>query len=494
MKYLLYIVFFLTIAGTIWLLWNYYQRLSYDLFYKLTVKSLSAKQKKCSGERFFSSLGLKMLIKFLLKKRAKKELILLTQGHTDKVREYLCEHNKDRLVAFLEAFEHPQKAIGLYEKLVIQKTNDQNLKAELAWLWQACGERHKAQEIWNKLELKKLPNYARAVKNFFMSQEMLSEGEMCEASIAASRAIALFEKEKAFYEVGRAYILMGTIYRIAAVNDVADSMFVAARKIFEKINMPEGQADALGNLGMLMIVQKRFEEAEDFFDRALNLNRESARPLAEAEIINQQSLMLTTQKQYVLARKTAEAALKLHQKLKNKQGQAFSWDIISYINKEEKKFAELLVSAETAIKLYDKKQGIAPILELLYLQASAYFELEQYEKTEKLLRKIIKKALGNCCSFHIANAYNLLGLIYLQQKDLRRAKGWFQQAVGQEEKNERLNCAAIDYANIAIIERRIGQNEQAQKTLDLAIKYAEAYEDVALQNELKKLNHNSARI
>ena len=102
------------------------------------------------------------------------------------------------------------------------------------------------------------------------------------------------------------------------------------------------------------------------------------------------------------------------------------------------------------------------------------------------MRQITKQAAKQESCFHVANAYNLLGLIFLQKKEFQRAKGLFMQAVSFEERNERFNCAAVDYANIALIEQKCGNVDQARKTLELALEYAQNFEADELVEQLKK--------
>ena len=94
----------------------------------------------------------------------------------------------------------------------------------------------------------------------------------------------------------------------------------------------------------------------------------------------------------------------------------------------------------------------------------------------------------------MANAYNLLGIIYLKQGDLQRAKGLFQQSLGCESSNNRTDGMAIDYANLALIEYRLGQQEQGDKTVQTALEYARAFGETELSQLLEKqLNKNRVR-
>ena len=122
----------------------------------------------------------------------------------------------------------------------------------------------------------------------------------------------------------------------------------------------------------------------------------------------------------------------------------------------------------------------------MYLLASAYFETEDMEKAEQILRTITREAKDNPVNFHIANAYSMLGLIFLQKGELLRAKGLFMQSLQLEQKHDRLNAAAADFANIALVEQKRGQTETAKKNLETAVSFAKACGDAELEQLLQK--------
>lgn len=487
MKYSLCIVIFLAFAVS-FLGWRFYvQRLKRDMFFKLAARVLTSRQPSGENGFFFSTPALKKILRCLMRQKRKRAVNLLLAGRLTAAKQYLKKKKAVYALAGLQAFDSPKTAEKLLVRLCGDFPSNDLYRAELAKVYFVCGKNSAAAETMEKISEKSSCRYARAVKYYLQSVEMTRAGEMEEASQYASAAIKIFNREKAFFESGIAYLQMGTIYRVSAVSDVAQTMFEAAAEIFRKMKIPKAEAEAWGNLGMLTAAQNRFEEAESYFDRALQLNIEANRPRGQAEILNQQALLEIMRHKYPAASKLAKKSLKLHSQEKNHQGQAFSWDILSYINLAQKKYGEVLKSAGRALKLYDPKKNLSAVLELSYMQASAHFASGDCDQAEKLLRQIIQTASLQDSCFHVANAYSLLGLIFLQKRDFKRAKGLFQQAVGLEERNERLNCAAVDYANIALIEQKCGNLPQAHKTLQVALDYAESFGADELAAEIRKL-------
>ena len=82
--------------------------------------------------------------------------------------------------------------------------------------------------------------------------------------------------------------------------------------------------------------------------------------------------------------------------------------------------------------------------------------------------------------YYPANAYTLLGLIYLETGGLGPARTMFKNAVDMENSQNRLKGAAIDYNNLAELALREGCRDEARTCLERALKYAETLEDKEL--------------
>ncbi len=444
-------------------------------------------QSEDSGEKFFARPASDRICRQALCRRGGEEALQkFISGQKKPLLSLLKKNGLQKEAAVLSACKSPEKAISLFSAFLKKNPNDTEAKIYLAELYFLTGEKEKGLKLLENTSSVVRNRYLYAVKNYLLAQDALNWGGLQEASEYGAAAVAGFEKEHAFYEAARVQILLGTIYRVAAMSDVSEIMLRAAQKIYEKINCPEGVADTCGNLGMLMVMQKRFEEAENYFDQAKRINRELGRKTAEAEIINQSALLRLLEGKAGEAHKIAEKALKLHKKQKNSRGEAFSLDIVGYVFLHKKKYKDLIKTAKKAEKLYDSLNDPSSRLNSLYLLASAYFETEDMEKAEQILRTITREAKDNPVNFHIANAYSMLGLIFLQKGELLRAKGLFMQSLQLEQKHDRLNAAAADFANIALVEQKRGQTETAKKNLETAVSFAKACGDAELEQLLQK--------
>lgn len=488
MKYFEYIALSAFLGASFLVVYYFCRKLRIHHFYRLCLKAILKKQLKNCFENYLSTYYLFEIVKELAahRKTAKKALVYLCGGRPDKARRYLLHSGGKFKAAVLNAFYNPQAAISELEEYVKTAADKNAALAELAMLYFLEGDKVKYRLCLNNIIDKKSTPYVKARKAYLETYENMADGDMLSASQNCSTAVRLYGKCGAVYEEGQAYLLMGIIYRTAVVSDVAELMFRSALNIFENLRAKAESARVLGNFGMLMATQSRFEEAADYYRRAEEINKKLCRLQAEAEINNQQGLMCLMKKNLAEAGEFSIAALRKHQKTGNNEGIALSKEILGSIAWEQKDYTQALQYAYEAKNLYKERQNMSAYLENMYLMALSCFEQGKLKDAERNLREITKTAREYHTNFHTANAYNLLGLIYLKQNDLRRAKGLFQQSLDLEQTNNRLGGIATDYANISLIELRSGNIEQARKTLETAIGYAEATGDEELLAILKQ--------
>ena len=470
---MIYIWLFLLFAAAMIFVFRSWKKIRFDHYYYLTTKAFIFRMQKKEERAFFSSQALQCALQILLRHKngaAAKALRSLIKGDSRAAECYLLKHGEDFAAGALRMMRNPSGGLR-----ILEKSDDLRAKAEILKLYSLQGQKELAEQIVESLpECKKFP-YVRACKKFFEAQSCLSAGNMADASLKAGAAITLFRQTNAFTEEADAYLLAGTIYRLSAVEDTAYFMLKQARDIFAAVGHYAGEAEALGNLGMLWTMRENFEEAENCFSQSLEICKKYNRETAAAYIIDQTALLKLLQKQYTLALKLAQEALQIHISHENKKGEAFSRDILAYVYAAQKQWKESAEQAELAEKLYIKEKDTAAYFSSLYQQAQAAYELKEDKKAEQKLRQIIQnKERDNCC-FHSASAISLLGLIFLRKNQLKRAKSLFLQAASLEQKNERFSGAATDYTNIGLIEYKSGNKKQALKTFYTALEYASAF-------------------
>lgn len=488
MKYFVFICLFIFLLLCLWLIRRSFIRLKIWHFYKLIFAALYKKQKQ---EPYVSCFYLMQIVKMLVKKRQHKALIALTAGRISIAETFLKKNGNTFLALVLKTMQASAKNVVDWENFIKKNPNNKAAIAELGILYFNENNINKTKQCLDNLLIGGKKNYILARTLYLQAFFDAKEGDLLSASVHANQAAQIFHKLKAFYEEAQAYMALGIIYRTAIISDVSQMMFDTALKIFQALNLKNEEAKILGNLGMLMAIQKRFDEALGYYDKALKLYAENKQQVKSAEIYNQKGQLCLMQNNAAKAEEMAAKALKIHQKEKNPAGIAFSKEILAYSAWAKKDYAYVIQLTFEAKNLYQQLENFSAEYENLHLMALALYEQNKLDDAEKILRGITEKKHNIETNFHIANAYNLLGLIYLKKNDIQRAKGLFQQSLDLEQVNNRLSGIATDYANMGLIELYIGNKEQALKTFKTALEYAQANQDddltILIKNHLKKI-------
>lgn len=449
MNYLRFILILFFIIGAAGLVWNYTKRLKKDYMRRIIEKNILRARNAIPGNPPYSSEAVIQAAAWAtaLPVRRQNEFIRI-----------LMQKSTSAVISFLK----------------------QNHRQDLALAFKSMTGRRVQKVLYDGEQAKKADMLLKEAR------ENLSEGDLLSASEKTSQAAKIFNKLNYIFEEAEAYLQMGTIYRVSAVFDVADFMLRTACKIFAYLGAQTKEAEALGTLGMLMTTQKRFDEAFAFFEQAESFYSDNKQDTGRAEIINQKALTHLLQGNLKKAAKESALALQEHTRLENIQGQAFSLEISAYVRRAENKSSAVYKTAGKAARLYKESGNLPARLEMQFLCAESLFEKGAYGRAEKILRSLIEEDQRHPSCFQVANSYNLLGLIYLLQRDLPRAKTLFSQSLNCEIKNERSLGALIDYANMAHIESKSGNAGQACKYLNLAISYARDLEENELLEILEK--------
>ena len=325
----------------------------------------------------------------------------------------------------------------------------------------------------------------KALQHLLTAELSLSAGDLQTVADEISICLKIFKNKNMLFEEARAYFILGTAYRISGIYDTADFMLRSALMLYKELKCFEKMAETYGTLGMLMAVQERFEEADSFYQKALEILKGCDSQEIKFFIISQQALMLLYKKDYKTAEKLAQKA---YNKQKSVAGKAFASEILAYISCATKKWKKQLEFALQAENLYLKDKNYAAAFESKYLSAEALVNKEDLSSAETTLRDLIEKEKTHKTCFHIANAITLLGLVLLQKNDIKGAKTIFNQALKQELYNERDIGAAIDYINLAVVAKKCGDKSETRKNLEKALIYSKDIDENLYQKIRAALN------
>ena len=422
--------------------------------------------KKIIDGAFFSTLAMRQLARYILKQPRQNRRFLLRA---------VSENN---FAAVGRRIDNPL----LKAKLRLMRSGRVSRVSQpdaLYLLMQAglCLKKNqyeRAAAVLQKIDIPKKDRALKALSQLLVAKIALFESDLLAASEEAAAALKVFQKENMLYEEAQAYFVLGTIYRVSGVFDTADFMLRASLKLLRFLSSSKAEIEVLGTFGLLMAVQKRFDEAAAFLSEAETLARRTGDAEMLGFIISQQAMLELLQGRLKAAEKLARKALKENQA---SSCAALASDILSRAAYAAGNWSQAAKFAAAAADKYLAEHNYAAGFESRYLTAEAYAALGKTDEAEIVLRELIDKEQYHKSCFHVANAYTLLGLILLQKNDVSRAKAIFNQALKQEFCNDRRAGIAVDYANLAAVERKCGNWEEARKNLETALAYAEGVDE-----------------
>lgn len=483
-KYFEYIViFFVGVAILLPAIWlRLYVRLKY--LQKLILINTLRRQQINENIVLYSTQILKQCCKelyFNKNRLYKKALRYLLIGKTSSAADAIVEDNYF-LGILLEAHHNAPKA---YKKMLKNRKNwlkNPKYGVYLPIMAYLCRDVKNFLTFIQKLSVRQHKS-ALAYQQYIIAYAYLNEGDMLSASQSATKAQKYFEKKHYIFEEAMCRLALAEIYRISCIEDIAQTMLETAIKTFKQHNLASHLAKTTVMLGMLMLFENRRDEAEQQYLKALNL---APTKHLKADVYNQLTLLYIAENKPKMAKKYLRNALALLKQTKDDHSLAFGLQLQGQIAYGLQQYKTAQKHLKQSLSLYQKQNNFSAVAECLYLMAESDYALSMFTGAERKLRLILEICRQYNNNFHSANAYSLLGLIYIKTNDWQRAKVLFQQSLRLEQKHERCEGIVADYANLALIEQISGNYATAKKNLQTAIEFANQSGDENLQKIIQQ--------
>ena len=362
--------------------------------------------------------------------------------------------------------------------------NDYKLLLLYANLTFLLNDRISFQHTLSKI---KLPIFApillKANYLYLKSHNDLYNTDMYSASKNCSKSLKIYQNNKASYEIALCYLTLAQTYRISGVYDVAFSMLKEAKKIFEKLSLHQKYSEVIAYFGLTELGRENFDVANQYFNQALETSKKYKLNKTSSDINNWLGLSLYSKNDIKQAKSIFQNITKSDYSSLLSLG--FAYEMLTRIALKNKNYKSALKYVNCALNNYSKTSQSAGIFENLYLKADIYYKTFEYSKSKEILISLIKQKTSFSTTYYIANAYTLLGLIYLNENNLNLAKTTFKQALDLENSRNRLKGALIDYNNLAETSFRLGDEKQAKEYLNLALSCSQKIEDKELEDYIK---------
>lgn len=485
------LIFLLGILVLPYAFWRLYTRLRY--LQKLARINVMKQQQKLPDKTFFSSDILNIAVKklyFCISQKARRALGRLVGGKVQAAAEYFLQ-KQPHLSVLLTAHCDAARAYRQMEK----RKNFWFQAPRYAVYFPILAHIMFAQKVF-KTAMMKIQKFYKANKQrpldayfqYISAYVYLQEGDMLSASQNASAALKIFQKYRYSAEEARTYLLLAEIYRLSCVNDVAFSMLQSALKIYRTQKLRCCEAETIALIGRQFLFESRYDEAFEKYQQAL---KTAPNDNLKADIYNQSALVCIVQNNLAKADKFIKTALDIALRHKDEFRIAFTRQLLGHVAFNRQSYSVARRHFDAAAELYAKQQNKSAYLECLYLSAETYYKQDKYKAAENVLRRILDAGELYGHSFHMANVYSLLGLIYVENGDYERAKALLLQSLNLEHSNNRCEGLSADYTNLAMIDAKCGNLLSARENLQTACEYARKTgneELVALiENKLKPL-------
>lgn len=326
------------------------------------------------------------------------------------------------------------------------------------------------------------PRYLKARHKLLAAKSHLYQTDMLSASEAASHALKIYQRLGFAYEEAECYATLAQIYRISGVFDVAFTMLKDAQKIYKKLKLFAKVAEAEAYFGLIEIGRENYSAAAEYLKSAKTICQKHNLLKTNADISNWLGLTALLADDLAIAYQEFTSAYK---NSKASSTASFALEMLARLYLKKKDYKKALTKADDALKLYQKSHHKAGIFETFYLKAEIFYIKQDYDESRRILTALIKEKMPPSAIYYPANAYTLLGAVELKTNHLDMARTLFKQAADLEHALNRLKGAAIDYNNLAELERLNGDKKTAQTYLKQALRYAEEIGDNELKSYLK---------
>ncbi|MEM7371383.1 MAG: tetratricopeptide repeat protein [Bacteroidota bacterium] len=298
---------------------------------------------------------------------------------------------------------------------------------------------------------------------------------------------------------------LGICYRVQGKTEEAHPWFEQSLAIAQQIGDQKGEANALNNLFVVAQEQEKYDSAFVYLSGAMHVYQQIGDSSGIARIYANQAFMFNLLEQNDSAIFYTFKALRIQDALGLTYQQADSYNLIGDLYAEKGQHNEALEYWEQALELFHEigdltelaitynNIGSALVLLKKYPEAKPYLEkgIELAQQTEDpfmigstlvslsgwfidqdrevhLARGMLEEAviyLQEANSNNLADAYNSLGRLEMQQGKANEAKKWFEKELDLARESEDLQNQSIALYNLVTVYESQGKSQEALGTL-----------------------------
>lgn len=244
----------------------------------------------------------------------------------------------------------------------------------------------------------------------------------------ARESIGLYAETADRCEVGRAYLVLGSIYFRQGEDKNALKAYEDALKIFESNDDKESEADALNNIGNAYFRLGDFAKALSKHEMSLNIFKEIGNKNGESRVLHSIGNILYASGKYTGALENYTNALEIFREIGNKALESKSLRNIGLVHYNTGDFPKAMNVYKDALKIVqdigDKNSQAEVLSDIgdIYLNLGDYKNAEMYLENALSISEEIKAYRIKC--FTLAS----LGSLYMALKKINKARKCYEEA------------------------------------------------------------------
>ncbi len=279
------------------------------------------------------------------------------------------------------------------------------------------------------------------------------------------------------------YANMGLCYFKLDDYSEAIDWFQKALDIQREMGDLESIANMLNNIGLNYKMRGNYDKAIEYYEQTIRIDEELDKGSDIAITLNNIGMIYRLWGKYDKAIEYFERSLNLKSSLKDQEGVSKSLKYIGLVYTDWGKYDQAILSLRESLKIEEALNNKAEAAIRLNNLGSVYFYKKQYDTALAYFEKNLDFQVKSNDMGQIALAYNNIGEVYREQHRNENAVRYLSSALEIYNKLGKEEEKSTVLANLSGIKMVMGQNEKALQLLDSSTMIAAS---LGLLNQLKQ--------
>jgi tetratricopeptide (TPR) repeat protein len=249
-----------------------------------------------------------------------------------------------------------------------------------------------------------------------------------------------------------------------------------------------GRSSIYHQLGMVAQGQRKWQQAEEYYQKALEIKIEFKDRYSQASTYHQLGIVAQEQRKGQQAEEYSQKALEIYIEFNDRYRQAGAYRLLGIVAQEQRKWQQAEEYSQKALEIYIEFKD-------RYEQAGTYHNLgivaqvqRKWQQAEEYYQKALEIHIEFKDRYEQGHIYYQLGIMAMDQRKWQQAEEYYQKSLKiLIEFNDRYRQAAT-YHQLGIVAQEQRKWQQAeeyyQKALEICIKFNDRYSQASTYHNL----------